>query len=151
MGLVIARFINGNAGPGIAAQYIKEYQPSELYPKPRVIVAIAVLCTDTEEKAAQLRKLSDHNLLKFEQGLFEPLTDYAEIADYKFTPDELGRIHNNRGRIVSGTPEQVKKQLTDLAADFHAEEIIITAMTFSQEDRIRSFTLLADAFELGKQ
>ena len=62
--------------------------------------------------------------------------------------DQCLRIFNNKGRIVSGTPEQVKQQLTALADAFDAEEIIVTCMTFSQEDRIRSFTLLAETFEL---
>jgi len=148
MGLVIARFINGHAGPDIAAQYRQSYIPSKLFPEPRTMVAISVLCADTEEKAAQLRKLSDHNLLKFETGRYEPLGSYDEIADYQFTSSEQGRILNNKGRIVSGTPEQVKQQLTALADAFDAEEIIVTCMTFSQEDRIRSFTLLAETFEL---
>ena len=148
MGLVIARFINGHAGPDIAAQYRQSYIPSKLFPEPRTMVAISVLCADTEEKAAQLRKLSDHNLLKFETGRYEPLGSYDEIADYQFTSSEQGRILNNKGRIVSGNPEQVKQQLTALADAFDAEEIIVTCMTFSQEDRIRSFTLLAETFEL---
>jgi len=148
MGLVIARFINGNAGPFIAEQYRQKFKPSDQFPEPKVLLAITVLCADTEEKAAQLRKLSDHNLLKFEQGRYEPLGAYDEIADYKFSPEELLRIRNNNGRIVSGTPEQVKQQLTMLAEEFDAEEIIITCMTYSQEDRVRSFSLLANVFNL---
>jgi len=105
-------------------------------------------CAETEEKAAELRKLSDHNLLKFEKGIFEPLSSYAEIADYEFTAEELYRISNNEGRIVSGTPAQVKAQLTALANDFEVDEIIITTMTYSKEDRFNSFKLLAEAFEL---
>ncbi|MCW3085799.1 MAG: Luciferase-like monooxygenase [Bacteroidetes bacterium] len=148
LGMVIARFINGHAGPLIAKQYREHFKPSEQFPKPHVMLAIAVLCADTEEKAAMMRKLSDHNLLKFEQGRFEPMSSAEEIADYTFTPDELARIENNKGRIVSGTPEKVKAQLTALAEEFEVDEIIVTTMTYSQEDRLRSFELLAEAFEL---
>jgi luciferase family oxidoreductase group 1 len=148
LGMVIARFINGHAGPTIAKQYREHFKPSEQFPEPHVILAIAVLCADTEEKAMLLRKLSDYNLLKFEQGRFEPMSSAEEIADYRFTPDELARIENNKGRIVSGTPEKVKAQLTALADEFEVDEIIVTTMTYSQEDRLRSFELLAEAFEL---
>jgi len=151
LGLVIARFINGNAAPGIARQYRQEFQPSDQFPDPGVILAITVLCADTEEKAAQLRKLSDYTLLKFEQGRYEPIGPYEEIADYKFSPEELMRIQNNSGRIISGTPEQVKEQLTALADEFDAAEIIITTMTYDQQDRLRSFTLLAETFDLLKE
>lgn len=148
LGLVIARFINGQAGPEVAQHYRRAFQPSSQLAQPAAFLAISVLCADTEERAAQLRKLSDYNLLKFEQGRFEPMGSVEEIADYQFSPDEQMRIHNNRGRIISGTPEQVKSQLTTLATDFDVDEIMLTTMTYSHEDRVRSFTLLAEAFEL---
>lgn len=148
MGLVIARFINGHADVQIAEQYRQRFQSSEQFPEPKVLLAISVLCADTEEKAVQLRKLSDLNLLKFEQGRFEPMSSYEEIADYVFSPEELLRINNNKGRIVSGTAEQVKTQLIALAEAFDVDEIIATTMTYSQQDRLRSFTLLAEAFGL---
>jgi luciferase family oxidoreductase group 1 len=148
LGMVVARFINGHAAPNIVQQYKQDFQPSEQFPQPQALLAISVLCADTEERAAQLRKLSDYNLLKFEQGRFEPMSSAEELADYEFSPDELMRIQNNSGRIVSGTPVQVKEQLTRLATDFDIDEIILTTMTYSQQDRLRSFTLLADAFGL---
>ncbi len=148
LGLVIARFINGQAGPEMVQQYKRDFKPSSQFTKPRTLLAIAVLCADTEEKAAQMRKLSDYQLLLFEQGRFEPMGSYADLADYVFSPEELMRIRKNSGRIVSGTPEQVKKQLTALAHDFDTDEIIVTTMTYSHEDRLRSFTLLAEIFAI---
>ena len=148
LGMVIARFINGHADARIAQSYREQFKPSEEFPKPVAILAIAVLCAETEEKAASLRKLSDYNLLKFEQGNFEPMDSAESIADYKFSPEELFRIQNNKGRIVSGTPEQVKQQLNTLAVEFGVDEIIVTTMTYSHADRLRSFELLADVFEL---
>ena len=58
------------------------------------------------------------------------------------------RIKNNSGRIISGTPIQVKKQLLQLADDFNIDEIIVATMTGSVEDRKRSFALLAETFDL---
>ncbi len=146
MGLVIARFINGHAAGDMAEQYRREFVPSAAFSQPKIMLAISVLCADTAEKAAQLRKLADFNLLRFEQGRFEPLGSYDEIADYHFSAEELHRIANNRGRIVSGTPEQVEDELRHLAQVFHAEEIMVTCMTFSQADRRRTFELLAERF-----
>lgn len=148
LGLVVARFINGNAGAAVTEQYRRHFKPSESFPEPKAMLAISVICAATEEKAGELRKLSDHNLLKFEKGLFEPLGSYEEIADYEFSAEELVRIHNNKGRIISGTPVQVKEQLTALAEEMQVDEIIVTCMTYSREDRFKSFRLLADAFEL---
>lgn len=148
LGLAVARFINGFASPDVVEAYRGGFQPSEQFPLPQELLAITVLCADTEEKAAQMRKLSDYNLLQFERGRFEPLSSYEEIKDYQFSPMELERIKYNRGRIVSGTREQVKEQLAKLAREFDLDEIMVTTMTYSQQDRVRSFELLAEAFEL---
>lgn len=148
MGMVIARFINGHATPQMAQQYRQSFVPSDQFPQPHILLAITVLCAETEERAKLLRKLADYNLLKFEQGRFEPLGSPEDVAGYEFSPDELARIHNNKGRIVSGTPPQVKEQLQKLAEEFGVDEIIATTMTYSQEDRVKSFTLLAEAFNL---
>ena len=76
---------------------------------------------------------------------------YEDIQDYVFSPAELERIRYNNGRIVSGTPDEVKQQLLNLAANLGVNEIMVTSMTHSQNDRIRSFELLAEAFELKKK
>jgi len=149
LGLAIARFINGQAGPDLMRQYRQHFQPSDQLSAPAALLAISVICADTEARAAQLRKLNDYNLLKFEQGRFEPMGSAEEIAAYVFSPEEMLRIQYNRGRIVSGTPEQVQAQLTALATDFDLDEIMITTMTYAQQDRLRSFKLLAEVFDLA--
>ena len=70
LGLVIARFINGMADPEIVAAYREQFVPSETFPEPKALLAITVLCADTEEKAAQMRKLADYTLLQFGKGNF---------------------------------------------------------------------------------
>lgn len=148
LGLVVARFINGQAGPEMVQQYRRNFQPSDELKTPQALLAISVITAETEEKAARLRKLNDYNLLKFERGIFEPMNSPEEIAGYRFSPEELFRISNNKGRIVSGTPESVKAQLLQLADEFDVDEIIITTMTYAKEDRFQSFQLLSDAFDL---
>jgi alkanesulfonate monooxygenase SsuD/methylene tetrahydromethanopterin reductase-like flavin-dependent oxidoreductase (luciferase family) len=113
-------------------------------PEPQILLAISVLCADTEEKARQLRKLADYTLLQFEKGNFRELNRYEDIKDYVFSDAELERIQLNQGRIVSGTPSQVRKQLVSLAGEMDINEIMITTMTHSQKDRFRSFELISE-------
>ena len=147
MGLAVAKFINGHAGREVVDIYREKFQPSEAFPRPRAFVAVQVLCADTEEKAAELRRLADYVLLQFEKGNFEPLKNVEEIAAYEFTPADLERIQYNKGRIVSGTAQSVKEQLLQLAAEFEVDEIMASCMTFDKSDRLRSFQLLADAIK----
>ncbi len=149
LGMVVARFINGHAAPQMVQQYKTNFQPSEAFPAPKPMLAISVLCAETEKKAAQMRKLSDYTLLMFEKGHFGPMASLEDAAAYEFSPEELIRVRNNSGRIVSGTPQQVKQQLTLLASEFAVEEVMITTMTYSHADRMQSFRLVADAFGLS--
>jgi alkanesulfonate monooxygenase SsuD/methylene tetrahydromethanopterin reductase-like flavin-dependent oxidoreductase (luciferase family) len=128
--------------------YKKSFKPSREMESPQTLMAISVLCADTEEKANRLRKLSDFTLLQFEKGNYREMNRYEDIKDYVFSEQELERIQYNRGRIISGTKEQVRDQLISLASEMEIDEIMVTSMTHSQKDRFRSFELIAEAMEL---
>ncbi len=151
MGLAVARFINGFAGREVVESYERAFQPSREMQSPESLLAISVLCADTEEKAQQLRKLTDYTLLQFEKGNFREMNRYEDIREYVFSEAELERIEYNRGRIVSGTPQQVKSQLVTLASELGVEEIMMTCMTHSHKDRLRSFELVAEVFGLKSE
>lgn len=149
MGLAIARFINGFAQPDVVRSYRENFQPSAQFSAPKALLAISVLCANTEEKAQQMRKLMDYRLLQFEKGNFDRPGNYSSIQDYVFSPAEMERIRYNRGRVISGTPEQVKEQMLQLANDFNIDEIMVATMTDNFADRKKSFELLAGVFELS--
>ncbi|MFL9484049.1 LLM class flavin-dependent oxidoreductase [Chitinophagaceae bacterium LWZ2-11] len=148
LGLAVAKFINGFAGPEMVEQYRKKFQAPDETCKPHVLIAITVLCADTEEKAQQLRKVYDYVLLQLEKGKFEMPESYDDVKDYHFSGMELERVRNNGGRVISGTQEDVKEQLMNLSRDFDVDEIMAATMSVDPEDRARSFELLADAFKL---
>jgi luciferase family oxidoreductase group 1 len=148
MGLAVAKFINGFANPTIVESYRKNFKASEQLAQPKALVAISVLCAETEEKALQMRKYIDYVLLQFEQGKFDGFGDADAIQKYSFSNSELERINHNRGRVVSGTKDQVKEQLLKVANDFGVDEMIVSVMANNSEDRKRSFELLAEAFNV---
>ena len=148
MGLAIAKFINGHAQPDMVQDYRKKFVPSEQFPQPQELLAITVLCAETEEKANQMRKLMDYRLLQFERGNFDKPGGYETIKDYQFSTDEMARIKYNSGRVISGTPPDVKNQLLHLAKEFDIDEIMIATMTDNQSDRFLSFELIANEFKL---
>ena len=148
MGLVVARFINGHADKRIVEMYKENFKASEQMKKPAVMVAINVLCGETEQKAANMRKLVDYRLLQFEKGDFGKPGKFEQIRTSEFSDKELGSIENNKGRIVSGVKEVVKEQLIKIGKEFEADEIIVATMTDNFEDRKRSFELLSQVFEL---
>lgn len=150
LGLVIAKFINGQADPGIAELYRKNFKPSLQLEKPEVVLSIFVLCGETEKEAKRMRKFMDYVFLQFEKGNFHSFGTNEFIQNYQFTPSEELRLQMNKGRLVSGKPDQVKEQLTQLATDFEVDELIISTMANDPALRKRSFELIAEVFELTK-
>jgi alkanesulfonate monooxygenase SsuD/methylene tetrahydromethanopterin reductase-like flavin-dependent oxidoreductase (luciferase family) len=51
-------------------------------------------------------------------------------------------------RLVLGTPDVVRAQLEQVAADYHADEVIVVSITYDHGARRRSYELIADAFAL---
>lgn len=145
LGLVVAKFINGFVTREVIDSYKNNFLPSEYFPKPHAMLSIFVLCAETEAKAKEMRKFMDYVFIQFEKGNFQDFSTYEQIQKYVFTQEELKRIQHNSGRIVSGTQEQVKIQLLDLAETFDVDEIIISTMAGNKEDRKRSFELVAEA------
>jgi luciferase family oxidoreductase group 1 len=148
MGLAVAKFINGFVGPDVIETYRKNFKPSPYQEAPHALLAIFVICAETEEQAQALRKMMNYILIEFEKGKSGPFPDPEIVKNYRFTPGELDRLKYNSGRIISGTQQDVKEQLTKLANDFNVDEILISTMTDSFESRKRSFELVAEAFNL---
>ena len=63
--------------------------------------------------------------------------------------DRGGRGSSSR-RLVLGTPDRVREELEGVAADYHAEEVIVVSITYDHGARRRSYELLAEAFGLGE-
>lgn len=148
MGLAVAKFINGFVGPDVVDTYRKNFKPSAQFETPKAILSVFVICAETEEEASAMRKMMDYILIEFEKGKSGPFPDPEIVKNYRFTPGELERLKYNSGRIISGTQDFVKEQLTKLANDFEVDEIVISTMTDSFETRKRSFELVSEAFNL---
>lgn len=147
-GYTFALFINGEGGEDSVEQYINRFEPSVFGDKPRVSLAVFVLCAETEEQAEKLAVSLDLSLLANEQGLkLEGFPSYEEAQAYSYSPYEQKRVAANRQRMVVGTPASVKKQLTTLAKAYRTDELIAVTITHHMQDRLTSYRLLKEAFD----
>jgi luciferase family oxidoreductase group 1 len=148
MAFSFAQFINPSGGPAAVRAYREQFRPSAELAAPQANVAIFVLCADTEERAQALQKAMLMQLLRFDQGIRGPYPTAEETAAYVFSPEEEARLLYHKNRVVSGTPDQVRAKLTRLAAAYEVDELAIVSITADFADRLRSYELLAEAFEL---
>lgn len=150
MALSFAHFIYPVGGPQAVAKYRDQFRPSPHLAAPLASVGIFVFCADTAEKAAELEAVMDYRLLSFEKGKYDVFPTYEEIKDIEYSAEELARIRANSGRRIAGTPPQVKARLEQLAADYGVDELVIATITQDHADRLRSYELLAEAFQLKR-
>ena len=148
MAFSFAQFINGNGGPEAVRNYRARFRPSQELATPLANVAVFLLCADTEAKAQELRAAMDLMLLRFGKGERGTFPTSEEVRSYQFTADDEAHLAFNRNRVVSGTPAQVHAQLTQLAAEYGVDEITAVTITADFQDRLRSYELLAEAFDL---
>ena len=71
---------------------------------------------------------------------------FCADAQHVFSPEEHAFVQGvSRVRAV-GTPQTIRVRVTQLATQFHADEVMAVCNSFHFSDRLRSFELLAQAF-----
>ncbi|AOP33539.1 hypothetical protein A0128_06575 [Leptospira tipperaryensis] len=148
LALSFAHFINPLGGPNAVRAYKDRFRPSESLAFPQASLGIFVLCAESEEKAEELRTVMDRQLLNIGKGISEGVLPYEEVIKSQYTEFEKAVILQNRGRMVAGTPDKVKEEILQLTKEYEVEEVVVTTITYDFEDRLRSYRLLANAFDL---
>ncbi len=151
MGFSFAHFINPAGGANAIDLYRAKFEPSEDLPAPEANVAIFAFCSEDEEKIRQHQAVMDYRFIQFEKGGgINPLS-FDDVKDAIYTLQEEERIKMNRRRVISGTPAQMKETITRLANVYNVDEVMLVTITEHFEDRLQSYKLLADQFELAVQ
>ena len=143
-----AHFINQEGGAEITRAYAENFRPSPALAAPLASAAVFVVCADTEAEAWRLARSRELFILRLHSGRPGRYPSVEEAEAYPYTAHERAVVEYNRRRTVAGTPEQVRARLTALAADYGVDELIIVTITHDPKARLRSYELLAQAFEL---
>ncbi|MFB5188839.1 LLM class flavin-dependent oxidoreductase [Alicyclobacillus fastidiosus] len=144
-----AHFINGEGGVGAMRMYRDRFVPSPLVTTPRTSVAIFAFCADTDEAADKLASVLDLSLVLLANGQRSNGTPTLEMAQsYPYSRYELALVKENRKRMIVGSKASVKQQIEELARLYGTDEVMLATTTARFEDRLHSFELIADAFNL---
>jgi luciferase family oxidoreductase group 1 len=142
-----ADFINSDGGVDIARLYRERFADSERLPAPETAVAVWTIAADTEEEAQRLAYSSRMAMAMLRRGrlIAVPPVEKAEafLKGEGLLDKPVGR------RLVLGAPDAVRAELEQVAADYHAGEVIVVSITYDHEARRRSYELIAEAFGLG--
>ncbi|WP_226585410.1 LLM class flavin-dependent oxidoreductase [Halobacillus litoralis] len=145
-----AHFINGRGGTRAMDRYQSYFSPSMQQTEPAGNVSVFVVCAETDEYAEYLASSLDLALLQIEKGGRRTHFPTPEEAlSHSYTMFEEERIQDNRNRMIVGCIDRVQEEIEQLAESYGVDEIIINTIVTPFEDRLKSYELLADAFQLN--
>jgi len=135
-------FSAANTLPALAL-YRQHFRPSEVLGQPYAMVATAVVCAETDERARFLAGSGALSFLRLRAGRPGPLPSPEEAAAYPYTERERAFVEDRQATQIIGAPETVQRGLADLLEATHADELMITTMVYDPADRLSSFERIA--------
>ena len=123
--------------------YRRSFRPSQWLAQPHSMIAVNVVCADTDERAEQLARPGWLSFLKLRTGRPIPLPTPQEAAAYEFSAGEWAFVEDRRAGQGLGSPSTVRGQLDALVGRTGVDELMITSQIYDIEDRVRSFELVA--------
>ena len=142
-----AHFSPTPPAPAFAA-YRAAFQPSRQFERPHAILAVSALVAPTDEEAQFLSSSQAVSWALFHSGELRKLLPPEEAAAWPLTPQQQAIIASQSRLWIVGSAERVHAAITEQAEAAGADEVMIATTLWSHELRLRSYTLLAEAFGL---
>ncbi len=148
LGFAFAQHINPPMAVQAMRTYREKFTPSAYLKQPKTILTTSVICAETDELADRLASSADLSMLRLYSGQPSPLASPEEALRYPYTDAQRMQIQMSRMRMTVGSPTTVRTRLNQLIAQTGADELMIMTLLYGREHRLRSYELLAQAFEL---
>jgi luciferase family oxidoreductase group 1 len=130
------------------ALYREHFQPSRFLDEPYAMVACAAIAAADDERARYLSRPAKLSMARLRAGMPARFPTPEQASQHEFSAREEQSISGLSGSAAIGSPETVRAKLDELAARTQADELMITTMVHGHADRIRSYELIAELYEL---
>ncbi|HVE59655.1 MAG TPA: LLM class flavin-dependent oxidoreductase [Pyrinomonadaceae bacterium] len=126
--------------------YRQTFQPSDELQKPYAMVALNVIAAESDEEAeflATSQTQSFLNLIRGKAGKIPP-----PIADMNaiWNEGEKALVASRTGGSIVGSRETVKRKLEEFLERTNADEIMVNAMIYDHQKRLRSYEIIGEIF-----
>jgi luciferase family oxidoreductase group 1 len=133
--------------------YYQRFQSSRYLQQPRAIVALGAICAETDADAERLSMSARLVGRRIRSGIRGPVPTMEEamreLGDEATAPPPPEM--SEWPRYVAGSPATLRDKLESLAAALRLDELMIVTIVHSHQARLRSYELLAEAFDLKKR
>ncbi|MET9673409.1 LLM class flavin-dependent oxidoreductase [Streptomyces sp. NPDC006482] len=128
--------------------YRDSFRPSGILDAPYAMIGVSALAADEAPQARRQVLAGALAMLRLRTGRPGLVPTPEEAEAYGFSPAEREFVEGWLANVVYGTPDEVRTGLDDLRKRTGADELMITANGHGGEARLRSYELIADAYEL---
>ncbi len=126
--------------------YRQTFQPSDDLPKPYAMVALNIVAADSDEEAEFLATSQTQSFLNLIRGkpgkIPPPVADMNSI----WNAQEKALVESRTGGSIIGSKDTVKRKLEAYLEETKADEIMVNAMVYDQQKRLRSYEIIAELF-----
>ena len=143
-----AHFSPADPAPAMLA-YRKSFEPSESFERPSAVLAVAVICGETDEHAEELASSMELAWVRMRSGSPGPMPSPEEAMAHQYTPAERRLAEAYRSMRVAGDPRTVRARIEEVAEHAAADEVMVTTNVHDHAERLRSYERLAEIFEVA--
>lgn len=130
-----------------ALEYYRSHFVSGRVSMPRAILALGVICADSEAEAERLFASTRLFRRRIRQGDLRPITAPDEaLRELGVARDPI--VQSEWPRYVVGTPDGVHDRLIAIAEQLQLDELMAITVVHDHAARMHSYELLARSFEL---
>ncbi|MFI2350259.1 LLM class flavin-dependent oxidoreductase [Streptomyces sp. NPDC019443] len=128
--------------------YRESFRPSAVLDAPYALIGVSALASDDEKEARRQVLTGALSMVRLRTGRPGLIPTPDEAAAYEFSPMEREFVDSWLTNVVHGTADEVRTGLDDLQKRTGADELMITANAHGGDARLRSYELIADAYDL---
>jgi luciferase family oxidoreductase group 1 len=125
--------------------YKQRFKPSPDLAAPYAILAATVVCGEDDAHAEWLAGPLRRGILGIRTGKREPFLTFEEAAKRPLADHERAMVEDFLHGAIIGGPEKVGRGLRELARETGADEIMVSSLIPSHEERIASYERVARA------
>ena len=142
-----AHFINPHRAATALDAYRTLFEPSPVLETPRPSMGVSALVAETHEEAERLSWSRWGWRLMGRAGA-SGIPSVDDALAFEYTEPELEFIEDTKKRSIYGTPEEVRDKLLALGEEHGVDDFVVVTITYDFASRLRSYELLAEAFDL---
>lgn len=131
--------------------YRKTFRASDDLQQPYAMVCLNIVAAETDEEAEFLATSQYQSFLNLVRGTPGKIPPPVKDMNAIWNEREKILVASRTGGSIIGSKETVQKKLEEYLKETNADEIMVNAMIFDQEKRLRSYEIIAEIFNNEKK